>query len=430
MVEVWAEVKNKIRRWVKRNLPPLCVSLLIVTLMAFTLYNCLDLSAVSVQTTPAVRSTEYEIAGLTGYVFRDERVLYSRYSGASVYRVGDGERVSVGTLLARTYASGNTADYLERRRAIEKKIDLLERSVRAGRLSTAGVDETRRLTGGVYGRIMNSIAQGEYSAAASLGEELLVGLNAYDVITGKNEGLADELSAARGLLSSLENSYTGEYESITNAESGYFYYGSDGYESVFDYDSIFSLTPERLSEMTASPPLPDGKAGRYAVGRIIGDYIWYLAVPADAELCRRLEGNTVRSVTFPDSGGMTIDMELERISYSADGSDGVLIFSSGYIPAGFNFGRTQKIELLVSELSGFRVPVSAVRELRGIKGVYVLASSNMIFRKINIIYEGDGYVVAAYRNMSAENYGEYLDLNDDIIISVSDGNIFEGRVLD
>lgn len=427
MGRVLSVIKKKLTRFCRRRLPAVGTALLIVVLMAFTLYNCLDLSAVKAETTPAVKSYEYEIAGLYGYVFRDETVLYSSYSGASVYLVGDGERVSAGTEVVRTYASGSTEEYLERRSDIERKIELLERSARVGTLNAEGIDSTRELTSGVYEKIMSAIADGQLASAAEFGDDFFVGLNARAVLTGQNDGLSDELAAARSELDALVNSYSGTYESVSGEGSGYFWYGSDGYEEIFDYSSVDTLTPEALESMAASSAAAS-PAGKYAVGRMIGDYVWYLAVPADAELCRRLEGREECDITF-DRSGRSFEMELYRTSYSADGNEGVLIFSSGYIPEDFDFSRVQSIELLVEEISGFRVPADAVQELRGVKGVYVLSSSTMIFRKINIIYEGDGYVVAAYRDLSAENYAEYLDLNDEIIISVSDGDIREGRTL-
>ena len=83
----------------------------------------------------------------------------------------------------------------------------------------------------------------------------------------------------------------------------------------------------------------------------------------------------------------------------------------------------------MSEITGLRVPDTAVREEKGIKGVYVFSSSRVVFRKIKIIYEGDGYYVVALRDPSTENYREYLDQGDQIIISVSDNELFDGRII-
>ncbi len=419
-------ILKKLKQLAKKYLMTAGVAVLVIILMTYTLYNSLDISAVRAVTTPAVKSTEYEIAGLTGYIFRDEQVLYSVNPGAAVYRVADGEKLAVNTELARVYSTGSTRAYLAERQQLEYNIDLLDRSVKAGRMTASGVSGTKESMNDIYNTIMASISDGNLSGALSESDELLVYLNAYDLITGKNDSLDDELAAEKAKLAALENSYTGAYESIKNPEVGYFFYSCDGYEDVFKYDLIGSLTAGSLKNLATA--LPAEVNGKYAVGKMVYNYVWYLAVPADAALCRKMADAWICSTTFKDSG-LKLDLSLDKIAFTEGEENGVLIFSCGIMPYGFDYTRVQPIELLVSTTTGYRVPDSAVHEINGVRGVYVLSASVVKFRKINILCEGEGYYVVAERNMSAENYEEYLNLNDDIIISLSDGKIYEGRVL-
>ena len=424
--EIIKILKKKIKRFAARQLPSLGASLLIVGLIGFALYSCLDLNPLRLETTPVVRSTEYEITALTGYIFRDEEVIYSQNTGAAVYSVKNGERLALGSELAKVYTTGNTADYLERRLVLEEKIALLERSTTLGRQNAASVDETRRLLSKSYNSIMNSLARGDLSAGAGFSEDFIVALNAYDLIRGEGEAVTARLAALKAELSMLGSRYGANYESLTNQRTGYFFYGVDGYEKIFSFDKIATLDASSLASMAAASPDFSATAGQ-AVGKMVYDYLWYLAVPADAYLCEKLSPAYGCNITF--SGGLELWMTLERVSYVKGEERGLLIFSSGQMPEGFNYARVQQIELLVSEISGYRVPVSAIREQKGIKGVYILSSSTLLFRRVNIIYEGDGYVVVAERDTSAENYKEYLDLNDEIIISISDGEFYDGRLL-
>jgi putative membrane fusion protein len=420
-------IKRELRRYAAKYLPAVGIALLAVILTVYTLYICLDLSAVEVLTTPAVESTEYEIAGLTGYIFRDEEVLYSKNPGAAVYRAGDGEMVVVDTELARVYTYGSTADYLAERAVLEHKINLLGRSIEAGRQNAAVAAETKSRLKSVYTRIMKSLSGGDLSGAAALSDEMLVYLNAYGILTGKNNDLKGELDSLYNQLSELANSYAGEYDSIKNSRSGYFFYTCDGLEDIFDYGLIDTLTADGLDAIVSEAP-KDEIPGKYAVGKMIYNYIWYLAVPADAYLCRKLHDAAECKITFP-AEGLELRMTLHRISFREGDDRGVLIFSSGIMPKGFSWSRVQQIELLVSEITGLRVPEAAVHEEKGIKGVYILSSSQVVFRKIKIIYEGEGYYVVAPRDPEAENYKEYLDSGDQIIISVSDGKLYSGRII-
>jgi hypothetical protein len=93
-------------------------------------------------------------------------------------------------------------------------------------------------------------------------------------------------------------------------------------------------------------------------------------------------------------------------------------------------GRVLEAQLLVDSVSGYRVPDKALRQHKGFDGVYVLSSSEVIWRRVNVLYRGEGYAVVAERDYSTENYKEFLNLNDQIIISLSDGELYDGRILD
>jgi putative membrane fusion protein len=420
-------VIRELRRYAAKYLPAAGIAALAVILAAYTLYICLDLSSVEVLTTPAVLSTEYEIAGMRGYIFRDEEVLYSHNPGAAAYRVRDGELVAVDTELARVFEYGDTADYLARRQALEHRIDLLTRSVEAGRPNAAAAAETKKNLKSVYTEFMKLLSGKNLTGAAALSDEMLVYLNAYRCLTGKNSDLKAELDNLHGQLISLADSYSGGFDSIKNQRSGYFYYSCDGFEDAFDYKLIDTLTADSLTAI-ASAPQKTYNPGKYALGKMVYNHIWYLAVPADAYLCQKLAYADECRVTFPGEG-LELRMTLHRVAFSEGDEGGVLIFSSGVLPAGFSWARKQPVELLVSEITGLRVPDTAVREEKGIRGVYVFSSSRVVFRRINIIFEGDGYYVVSPRDPAAENYREYLDLNDRIIISVSDGILYDGRII-
>ena len=100
------------------------------------------------------------------------------------------------------------------------------------------------------------------------------------------------------------------------------------------------------------------------------------------------------------------------------------------MPSGFDYARVQEVELLVNSIQGYRVPTEALTTQKGLDGVYVLSSSEVFFRRVNILYRGADYVVVAERDASTENYKEFLNLNDRIITFVSDGELYEGRIFD
>ena len=57
--------------------------------------------------------------------------------------------------------------------------------------------------------------------------------------------------------------------------------------------------------------------------------------------------------------------------------------------------RIEDIEIIFSTVRGYKIPSSAVREVDGVKGVYILRSSLVNFREINIVWSEDDYVITA-----------------------------------
>jgi hypothetical protein len=75
--------------------------------------------------------------------------------------------------------------------------------------------------------------------------------------------------------------------------------------------------------------------------------------------------------------------------------------------------RALSAKLIFDEYQGIRVPRSALRFQGDDKGVYVMLGKDISFKKINVIYEGDDFVLS--ENTSNE---EYLLLYDQILLEV------------
>ena len=419
------DIKNKIIDVVRRYAARIGVFVLAAVLMAFLLYHSIGADRAVVSSVAAVRSVEYEISGLTAYIFRDEQVVYSTNTGAATYNVSDGQRVAIETEVARVYTVGNTEEYLERRGELEDRIALLERAVALGTKTAGGIDNTRAALASSYSAFMAALGHGELDSADALSDDFFVALCAAQLIDGDGSAIMDELSSLKAQLDALPNSYGSVYQSIVSDESCYFFYGTDGYESAFDVDLLDSLDAAGLRSLAATQPVFSGEG--VPVGKYVHDHEWFMAMSAGSDVCGRLEEGKYYQITLSD--GRVLDMYLERLAAPQSG-DGIMVFSCSSMPKGFDYARVQEVELLVNSIQGYRVPTVALCTQKGLDGVYVLASSEVMFRRVNIIYRGDDYVVVAERDASTENYKEFLNLNDRIITFVSDGELYEGRIFD
>ena len=78
---------------------------------------------------------------------------------------------------------------------------------------------------------------------------------------------------------------------------------------------------------------------------------------------------------------------------------------------------------VVEEVTGYRVPIEALREHEGEKGVYILADSSVEFRRVTVVREGSGYYIVQTREQDAAGgwgKAKYLQYGELIITAGRD----------
>ena len=120
-------------------------------------------------------------------------------------------------------------------------------------------------------------------------------------------------------------------------------------------------------------------------------------------------------------------MYLYRILSDVGSDTSVLIFRTDILPEGFSYLRNQTVQVVKSSFTGYRVPVSAVRIVDGVKGVYILRGSKVLFRKIEPLFEYDGYLIVKERDESAADRASWLAKNDFVIVKGKD--LYDGKIV-
>jgi hypothetical protein len=81
------------------------------------------------------------------------------------------------------------------------------------------------------------------------------------------------------------------------------------------------------------------------------------------------------------------------------------------------------VEITVGSCKGYYVPEAALQNVNNVEGVYIFENSTVYFRRIEILYRGNGYCIVAEQS---EGDGDYLSLHDVLITSGKD--LYEGKV--
>ena len=182
-----------------------------------------------------------------------------------------------------------------------------------------------------------------------------------------------------------------------------------------------SITADQIDEIISEPDL--GKSSG-AVGKLIADYRWRVAAVIDSEqLFGCYEGSTVTLRVRSDP--TPIEAEIISITDSGRG-DGtsVYVFECDTLTSSVVSGRTAQFKYIVNSYGGLRVSRSALRfNDEQERGVFVVVGGKLVFKKINVEYWGDDYLIC-----TQEDDGDYLKLYDRIVTEGKD--LYEGKVVE
>lgn len=372
------------------------VALASVGLVLYFGYHLVDAFTSDVTTTPAYDITESEYRYGMGYIFRSEENITTDIPGTPDYKMNDGERVGVNELLCDIYSSITDEIRLEIE-IIDREIEILEAVIDTGVIET-GIPEALRNANKAYSDIMLHISRGEYAEADMLTDSFRIALNRIKYLEGDMDDLAMKISSLLAERSGLIAEYGKKTGSINADTVGYFFHDSDGYEDIFEPSLLGDITVGGFAELITREPADSSSC----VGKMIDDPKWYVCVPLSSSDAKGFTEGRKYTLVFNDNGGRELTMTLERLvldfeDYDGDGdrAEALLIFSTKEMPKDFKYLRAQNVSIELCSHKGYRIPITAVRYYDGMTGVYTLSGGYVLFRRIEILYEGSGYCIAA-----------------------------------
>ncbi|MBQ2768284.1 MAG: hypothetical protein IJF49_09475 [Clostridia bacterium] len=410
--------------YLKQVLIYICTALLSILLIFYLVYHLFNGFSAEIRTETAVEASAQDTLLLEGYLFRNETIIRSSLSGTVDYAVADGERVGVGSVLANVYATADDGSIRRRVMAIDEEIALLKASNISEGVVISDTSATDARIDSLLYAIRGDLMSGRYDYARRETDSLLVQLNKREIITGAVKNYNSRIETLNAERAGLTARLYGHSQQITSAESGYFFYGLDGYETAFNPAQLDKLTLDDFAQLCQAQPstLPAD-----AVGKLVRSYVWYFVVPiARTQLDGFDEGKTY-SLTFPYNYDMKLTMTLERAVTEIEREDALLIFSCSTMPDGFSYLRVQNVKIERQVQSGLRVPAEAVRIIDGVTGVYVLHGGRVEFRRIVILLERDGDCIVSSDLTAEGDEIPYLQLHEEIITAGKE--LYDGKVL-
>lgn len=425
-----------------RRLAAFCVAFLLLFYIGYQVYNA-NYTSVKTEVAVYVQADDpgtAEVVQATGTAVRKESVIQQQTNGVVTYVVEDGGKVSKGGTIAELYATEQDAAAQQQIETLNLQISQLQKLSSPG--STYAVDQdslTKQISQKLIALLQTS-ASGEYDALDEPREELLYVLNERQIVTNKVSDFNDRINS----LIQQRDALTANRQvlgTVTAPSAGTFISEVDGYESVFDYDSILTITPEQYQqklETQVSPPAD-------AVGKICGEFKWYFVCVVSAQdALKFIEGNAV-SLSFPFATSDSVTAVVRAVNQESIESQAAVVLECSTMNEELARLRTETCAVSVTEYSGIRVSQKAVHfaevtrtvenedgeettETREVKGVYVMHGSEIVFRQIVPLYSTSTYVICD-PNPDPEELmtSETVQLYDEIVVEGTD--LYDGKVV-
>ena len=207
-------------------------------------------------------------------------------------------------------------------------------------------------------------------------------------------------------------------ETICAPASGTYSAVCDGFESVLKPEMLADLTAVQLEQMT-----PEESGG--SVGKLIYGDRWYYAAVIREEDAALLGKQTQVTLRFAKGLRVDITMTIDRIGKPEDGKCVLVMHCDKYLAQTTTL-RHQAAELILHGYQGLRIPSNALRvSEEGVSGVYCVVGVTARFKPVEVVYQGDGYVLV--KSAAVSEGTTVLRIGDEVI--ATNGELYDGKVV-
>lgn len=365
---------------------------------------------------------EQEKLELKAFLVRDEEYINQKTTGTVVPLIKDGMRVASGDAVARVCASdedaANVSALLEAKESLARYQEISEQT----ELNALDMEKLNKTIDASFTELVRTSNSGDFSELSRNIEELENKLASKQILKDGTIDLTAKFNELNSIIQTLESKSINTSDVLAPL-SGYYISNLDGYENAMDYNKISDLTVSEAEKLFEKKP--GDVSGQ--MGKIVGSYKWYLVTVMDSKYSLLMSEGEKMKINMPYYGFKNVEVVVEKISTTQNDKVAVA-FSCNMMNETYANMRTEDIELVFKEYTGYKINSSAIRREKDEKGkevdvVYILRGDIMNARVIDIIYDAGDYVIVSEESKATSGYRP-IKRYDEVIVkgrNLSDG---------
>lgn len=372
-------------------------------------------------------------------IVREETIITNNVAdGVEYYMVNDGDKVAVGSVVAKVFADETDALFYNKVQEIDEKIAVLES------LNTPydNVTTDSAVDAQIYLNIkslLTAVNDNDFKDRDTAAESLVYSINQRQRIVGTVTDFNAQIQTLQQERAKYSDAGANYIAEIRAPKAGYFVANIDGFEGVYDYDTVTKLTVEDLND---SPPqkvvLGD------SVGKIVSGLDWYIVCELTADEALSLShSESEPEIIFSSASEEPVPVELVALNQASKQSDAVAVFKCNYMNSSLSNLRQEPVQIIINSFEGVRISKDALHddyvevinnegeptgEKARVQGVYILHGSELMFREVSVIFAGSDFVIVDINPDSAIlKSKETIIINDEVVIEGDD--LYDGKIV-
>ena len=350
-----------------------------------------------------------------GLFIRQENIItYNGGKDVVTYNYENGTKVYKYAPIISVFENQDDASRQLEIEYLNEKISALADSQSADATDTSKLDTVNIALDNESARLVKNIVEGDYLTAYKTKQEFVNYLNRMSIIKGKVKNFNELIAALKTEIKTLQANMTSTPEYIYTQQSGYFMSECDGYEYL-NYDNTSELTVEKVHAIMKGE---EKQQNTDSAGKILDNYYFKIAGVFDYNDVAMLVPGDIVNLQI-ELNRTQIEATIDSVTSNEEGK-AVVVMTCDEVTDDFFQYRTSEVQLVKATYSGIRVPKSAVRFYNNERGVFVKSGTVIIFKKIDVIYENDEFVICD--QSSADNE---LAVYDEIVTKGND--MYDGK---
>lgn len=414
------------------------IAVVSIILIGYIVTGIYDNYTGSIRTEFTFSTSASDIIKVTGVVFRDEYKKKNSQNSAiikgndgDIYSpvVSDGESIGKNEPIAYVFNTQDQLDAYKESLEIKNNIETLTKLQDSKNMEYLDVDLLNLEISDALQNYIKQCDSNELNDISTLTETLNYKITSKQIITTQQIDFSSQINSLEKQYKQLQKQIKNK-KVITSPYAGYFVSKVDGYEQLCKYSAVTEnkITPSSIEKILNKQV----KVTENAYGKIVSQHTWYFVFNISFAQSSKIKVNNEVYVDFPEKGITDIPMTVS--SMTKDGDKVSLVLKCRTMNSELLSLRIEEADVKIGSYKGCKISNEALVSKDGVMGVYIYSGNCAIFKPIDIIYNGDDYVIANAllidedkTNGGAEDDLHTLKAYDKVILKGR--NLYDGKVI-